>query len=351
MSNHLGNVLAVVSDVKIPVDETQDSDVDFWVSDVLVAQDYSPFGVLLYERRFESDSYRYQFNGMEGDSEVKGVGNSYNFTFRFYDSRLGRFLSIDPEANNYPFFSPYNFANNKPILMIDLYGLRGWPTTSNWSFDDIQAFADYANDRIQAITSAAVERGFTTEVDECIKGEQPDICFDCAEFALELLIDFAAEHGKELDFTLADGTVVNSKTTDEFRFEGIAGKIRIDDADDFKRVVKGLADANSLLNDMVSIDQDQVREMDLVNTGIHVQVIISAMHTDEGFDAYQSSGGASVGRIPHESKTGYISNDAFKRWDVLDMNPNPTSILMDEINESMNMNEVKIDVGTESYDY
>ena len=32
-SNHLGNVLSVVSDVKIPVDETQDNEVDFWVSE------------------------------------------------------------------------------------------------------------------------------------------------------------------------------------------------------------------------------------------------------------------------------------------------------------------------------
>jgi len=33
--------------------------------------------------------YRYAFNGMEKDDEVKGSGNSYTTEFRQYDSRLG----------------------------------------------------------------------------------------------------------------------------------------------------------------------------------------------------------------------------------------------------------------------
>lgn len=34
---------------------------------------------------------------MEKDDEMKGVGNSLNFGDRIYDSRIGDFLSVDPD--------------------------------------------------------------------------------------------------------------------------------------------------------------------------------------------------------------------------------------------------------------
>jgi RHS repeat-associated protein len=40
--------------------------------------------------------YRYGFNGMEKDDEVKGSGNSLDFGSRIYDARTGRWLSVDP---------------------------------------------------------------------------------------------------------------------------------------------------------------------------------------------------------------------------------------------------------------
>ena len=67
-------------------------------------------------------TYIYGFNGMEKDDEVKGSGNSYDYINRFYDSRLGRFLSVDPKTHAYPFLSPYNTSNNCPIMYIDKEG-------------------------------------------------------------------------------------------------------------------------------------------------------------------------------------------------------------------------------------
>jgi RHS repeat-associated protein len=71
-----------------------------------------------------SRSYRYGFNGQEKDNEIKGVGNSLDFKFRAYDSRLGRFMSFDPLAKSYPWNSPYAFAENDVIRCIDLEGLE-----------------------------------------------------------------------------------------------------------------------------------------------------------------------------------------------------------------------------------
>jgi RHS repeat-associated protein len=55
---------------------------------------------------------------------VKGEGNQYDYGFRIYDPRLGRFLSIDPLTKKYPELTPYQFASNSPIENIDLDGLE-----------------------------------------------------------------------------------------------------------------------------------------------------------------------------------------------------------------------------------
>lgn len=77
-------------------------------------------------RKFSSagSGYRYGFNGKENDNEVKGEGNQQDYGMRIYDTRLGRFLSIDPLTREYPFLTPYQFASNRPIDGIDLDGLE-----------------------------------------------------------------------------------------------------------------------------------------------------------------------------------------------------------------------------------
>ncbi len=69
-----------------------------------------------------SRGYRYGFNGQEKDDEVKGNGNSLDFGARIYDSRLGRFLSLDPRMAEFSFMSPYCFAANTPLQAIDVNG-------------------------------------------------------------------------------------------------------------------------------------------------------------------------------------------------------------------------------------
>jgi RHS repeat-associated protein len=66
--------------------------------------------------------YKYGFNGKENDNEIKGEGNQIDYGMRIYDPRLGRFLSVDPLTNNFPWYTPYQFAGNTPIQAIDLDG-------------------------------------------------------------------------------------------------------------------------------------------------------------------------------------------------------------------------------------
>jgi RHS repeat-associated protein len=116
--------LVTISDKKIGVDNNSDGTVDYYEADVISAQDYYPGGMLMPGRTFSSSSYRYGFNGKEQDPEVKGSGTQYDYGFRIYDPRLGRFLSVDPLTRGYPMLTPYQFASNRPIDGIDLDGLE-----------------------------------------------------------------------------------------------------------------------------------------------------------------------------------------------------------------------------------
>ncbi len=76
-----------------------------------------------------SSKYRYGFNGKENDNEVKGEGNQQDYGMRIYDPRLVRFLSVDPLTKDYPWYTPYQFAGNKPIWASDLDGMEEWMRT------------------------------------------------------------------------------------------------------------------------------------------------------------------------------------------------------------------------------
>lgn len=64
-------------------------------------------------------------NGQEKDDEIVGSsGTMLAFTFREYDTRLGRFFAVDPLAPKYPMLTPYQFASNTPIWAKELEGLE-----------------------------------------------------------------------------------------------------------------------------------------------------------------------------------------------------------------------------------
>jgi RHS repeat-associated protein len=122
LSNHLGNVLSVVSDRKLFQNTLSFTT---FAPDVLSYSDYYPFGMLVPNRHKAGDDYRYGFNGMENDNELKGEGNSYQFGDYGYDPRMGRRWNIDPLFREYANQSPYSTFNNNPILFKDSTGKSG----------------------------------------------------------------------------------------------------------------------------------------------------------------------------------------------------------------------------------
>ena len=85
--------------------------------------------MLVPNRHGSSNSYRYGFQGQEKDDEIKGEGNSLNYTFRMHDPRVGRFFAIDPLFREYPHNSPYAFSENRVIDAVELEGLEKYLVT------------------------------------------------------------------------------------------------------------------------------------------------------------------------------------------------------------------------------
>ncbi len=78
--------------------------------------------MLVPNRHGSNDNYRYGFNNMEKDDEIKGEGNSIDFGSRMYDPRVIRWFAPDPMESKYPSLTTYHFTANNPIIYYDFDG-------------------------------------------------------------------------------------------------------------------------------------------------------------------------------------------------------------------------------------
>lgn len=86
-------------------------------------------------RKFVSgEDYRFGFNGKEDDRDW-GTQNIQDYGFRLYNPSIGKFLSVDPLAPEYPELTCYQFASNTPIQAIDLDGLEAFFVHGTTNFD------------------------------------------------------------------------------------------------------------------------------------------------------------------------------------------------------------------------
>lgn len=122
LTDHLGNVHAIVTDRKRGVNLFADPDIEYYGADLLNAMDYEPYGSFMAGRKYTSKFYRYGFDGMEYADDLYGEGLAYTTEFRQYDPRLGRWLSIDPSVARQPWQSPYAAFDNSPIWKNDPQG-------------------------------------------------------------------------------------------------------------------------------------------------------------------------------------------------------------------------------------
>lgn len=105
LKDHLGSIRVVVDTV----------------GEIVSYDDYDPYGLQLAGRsgNFGYANDKYKFTGKERDTET---GYDY-FGARYYDSEIGRWLQVDPLADKYPGWSPYNYALNNPLKFVDTDGM------------------------------------------------------------------------------------------------------------------------------------------------------------------------------------------------------------------------------------
>jgi len=77
--------------------------------------EYMPFGESYVDWRELSWNTPYRFTGKEQDPET----GLYYYGARYYDAKIGRFMSVDPLAEKSPGWSPYTYTLNNPIRYID----------------------------------------------------------------------------------------------------------------------------------------------------------------------------------------------------------------------------------------
>jgi RHS repeat-associated protein len=104
LKDHLGSVRMTVLDI----------------GGIIGYDDYYPFGMIMPRRSSNSGNAagRYKFTGKERDVET---GFDY-FGARYYDSRIARWLSVDPLAGGTPGWTPYRYCFNNPLIFLDLDG-------------------------------------------------------------------------------------------------------------------------------------------------------------------------------------------------------------------------------------
>ena len=82
---------------------------------IAAAQDYYSYGEILRSYNASSGFENYKFTSKERDAE----SNLDYFGARYYESLTGRWMQVDPLANKYPGWSPYNYGKNNPLKNVD----------------------------------------------------------------------------------------------------------------------------------------------------------------------------------------------------------------------------------------
>lgn len=152
LTDHLGNVCAVVTGRLLDGNGGGTPK----QAELVSAQGYEPFGSLLPGRNYSSDAYRFGFQGQEKDDEVFGsTGSAISFEYRVHDARVGRFLSIDPLAQDFPWNSPYAFSENRVIDAFELEGAEA--TLIQESGHDKGGGFDWSYTKITVATNVEIQ--------------------------------------------------------------------------------------------------------------------------------------------------------------------------------------------------
>ena len=114
--DHLGNVRLTYADT----DNSGDIDES---TEIIEESNYYPFGLKhkgynnVVSSNGNSVAQKFKYNGFEFNDEL-GL-NLYDYGWRLYDPSIGRWNGVDPYSEIYDDLSPYNYALNSPLNVLD----------------------------------------------------------------------------------------------------------------------------------------------------------------------------------------------------------------------------------------
>ncbi|MEM7573480.1 MAG: RHS repeat-associated core domain-containing protein [Bacteroidota bacterium] len=218
LTNHLGNVTAVFTEDLTTYDHVfriSGDPYSFTAPRLQRYREYLPFGLELEATENAANAgpglYRYGFNGKENDESGEwGSSTHYDYGFRIYNPTIAKFLSVDPLAPDYPWYTPYQFAGNTPVQAIDLDGLEEFYVT-RW----------YENGRLysRVVLEVVQVDEFSDSGTTALRGQYTDrerrVQYTTTELDGSVTVSYAsslAEHEREaLNRITAEEFIVNKK--------------------------------------------------------------------------------------------------------------------------------------------
>ncbi|MEX0274000.1 MAG: RHS repeat domain-containing protein, partial [Flavobacteriaceae bacterium] len=123
--DHLGNIRLSYSD-----DVSVDGSIDP-ATEIREENNYYPFGLKHkgYNAIANGRNHKYGFGGKEEQDELDLKW--LDFSARNYDAALGRWMNLDPLAEQMRRHSPYNYAFDNPVYFVDPDGMSPCPPGQN----------------------------------------------------------------------------------------------------------------------------------------------------------------------------------------------------------------------------
>jgi hypothetical protein len=241
VSDHLGNVRAVIGDTK------WDAGGGIFRPNVITYSNYYPFGMAQPGRNLNSADYKFGYNGQEKVDEISGSGNHNTAEFWEYDPRSTRRWNIDPKPNM-SMSSYATFAAN-PIMYNDIRGDSAWKITNKWTEDYIKKY----HKEIETIANLISKDGKD---------------YTCEDFALTVAVTFARNNNLPFRF-ITNAKVFDASAKDYSDFSSFLYDLKL---------MTGAPDFQNGLN-TYPISLDYIRPGDIIlnrtdeNRAKHVQVV------------------------------------------------------------------------------
>lgn len=172
--DHLGNIRLSYSDLDL--NGAIDSQ-----TEILEEKNYYPFGLEhkgynnTVSASVNSVAKNFRYNGKEITEEL-GF-DMYDFGARNYDPALGRWMNIDPLAEQMRRHSPYNYAFDNPLFFIDPDGMAPFPADDCCGNKKQSPFPSFVRDT-QPFRS--------TEKTKNLFNEGKELIFDALDFDADL---------------------------------------------------------------------------------------------------------------------------------------------------------------------